>query len=301
MIVAVLSCVPYLVFKLAWLSGATIGITSAEGRALMNDPRHVAGNYLTVGMDLLAIGLAVVLGRPISHRLPAWLVLVPAWGATGLLAPIALGLPAGLLIQLISGTDVPAGSGDGLAGWVFAVIYGGFGLLGCCLAVLVLLHAMERWPRIFATGPRPPRWTITAVCAAPLLGYALALLVWAVAGPEAGGPAGFESPAQRTVLVINGLLVAIGYATPLARGFVARHPRRAIVATWVGCSVATLSGPTFAALGHDGVVRVPLLVASMVSAAAGVLYSVALLRATAAPRSNAAPRRGQPSSVSTAP
>ncbi|MFI7615834.1 hypothetical protein ACIBP6_31885 [Nonomuraea terrae] len=275
-----MSCLPYLIFKVAWLSGSTIGITSAEGAATMNDPRHLVGNYLTVAMDLLAIGLAVVLPRPISHRLPAWLVLVPAWGATGLLAPIVLGLPVGLLVQLVTGTDVPVGSGDGLAGWVFVIIYGGFGVLGCCLAVLVLLHAMDRWGHIFTSGPRPPRPAVSAICAVPLLGYGLALLIWAIAGPEAGGPAGFESPAQRTVLAVTGLLVAIGYATPLARGFVARHPRWAVGATWAGCSVATLSGPTFVALSHDGVVRIPLLIAAVVSAVAGLLYSIALLRVT---------------------
>ncbi|WP_146615633.1 hypothetical protein [Nonomuraea aridisoli] len=278
-IVAVVSCLPYLIFKLAWLSGSTIGITSAEGAATMNDARHVIGNYLTLVMDLLAIVLAVVLARPVSHRLPAWLLLVPAWGATGLLAPIVLGLPAGLLVQLVTGTDAPVGSGDGLGGGVFAIIYGGFGVLGCCLAVLVLLHAMDRWRHIFAAGPRPTRPAISAICAVPLLGYGLALPVWAVAGTEAGGPTGFESPAQRTVLVITGLLVMIGYVTPLARGFVARHPGWAVGATWTGCGVATLSGPTFVALSHDGVVRVPLLIAAVVSAAAGLAYSIALLRA----------------------
>ncbi|MEV0628199.1 hypothetical protein [Nonomuraea wenchangensis] len=282
LVVAVVSCLPYLIFKVAWLAGSTIGITDAGGQALMNDPRHVAGNYITVAMDLAAIALAVVLGRPIGHRLPAWLLLVPAWVATGLLAPIVLGLPAGLLVQGVTGTAAPAGSGDGLAGWVFAVIYGGFGVMGCCLAVLVLLHAMERWPRTFATGPRPPAGrAIAGSCAVPLLGYALALVVWAVTGPEGGGPAGFESPAQRTVLAVTGLLVAVGYVTPWARGFVGRHPGWAVVMTWTGCGVATLSGPTFIALSHDGIVRVPVLVAAVASAVAGLLYSVVLLRSAA--------------------
>ncbi|MEU6729092.1 hypothetical protein ABZ917_35760 [Nonomuraea wenchangensis] len=279
LVAAVVSCLPYLIFKVAWLAGSTIGITDAAGHALMNDPRHVVGNYITVAMDLLAIALAVVLGRPIAHRLPAWLLLVPAWGATGLLAPIVLGLPPGLLVQAIAGTAVPAGSGDGLAGWVFVTIYGGFGVLGCCLAVLVLLHAMERWSRTFATGPSPAGRMVAASCAVPLLGYALALVVWAVTGPGGGGPAGFESPAQRTVLAVTGLLVAIGYATPLARGFVGRFPGWAVVMTWIGCGVATLSGLTFIALSHDGIVRGPLLVAAVASAVAGLLYSIVLLRA----------------------
>ncbi|QYC38779.1 hypothetical protein Nocox_05760 [Nonomuraea coxensis DSM 45129] len=281
LVVAVVSCLPYLIFKVAWLAGSTVGITDAGGQALMNDPRHVAGNYVTVAMDLAAIALAVVLGRPIGHRLPAWLLLVPAWGATGLLAPIVLGLPAGLLVQGVTGTAVPAGSGDGLAGWVFVIIYGGFGVLGCCLAVLVLLHAMERWPRTFATGPSPTNRTIAAICGVPLLGYALALVVWAVAGPGAGGPAGFESPAQRTVLAVTGLLVAVGYVTPRARGFVGRHPGWAVVLTWTGCGVATLSGPTFVALSHDGIVRVPVLAAAVASVVAGLLYSIVLLRSAA--------------------
>jgi hypothetical protein len=282
LVVAVASCLPYLVFKLLWLSGAMIGVTDSQGAALMNDSRHVIGNYVTVAMDLAAIGLVIALTSRWSRRLPGWLLLVPAWVATGLLAPIAIGLPVGLVVQMLSGSNGPVGSLDGLAGWVFATIYGGFAVLGCCLAVLLAVHVVQRWPDAIRTGPRRPAGVVPILCGAAMLGYACALLVWSVTGPGAGGPVGFQSVTQRTVLAVTGVLVAVGFVSPFARRSAAGSRRWATVGAWLGCSVATLSGPTFMALSHDGIIPVALLVATVVSAPTALIYSINLLRSVRA-------------------
>ena len=59
----------------------------------MDTPRFVIGNILTTGMDLSAVVLALALIQPWGRRLPAWSVIVVAGAATGLLAPILIGVP----------------------------------------------------------------------------------------------------------------------------------------------------------------------------------------------------------------
>lgn len=81
------------------------------------------------------------------------------WVATGLLAPIVLGLPAGLLVQSLSGGS-PIPQGQELSWWVFALVYGGFALLGASLAALFVRYARERWPDALATAPAAPPWPV---------------------------------------------------------------------------------------------------------------------------------------------
>jgi hypothetical protein len=115
LIAAVGATVPYLVLKLMWLGGSTAGVTSPDGLAEMHSTRFVAGNAITVALMLAAAAFAWALTRPWAERVPAWLVAVLGGGATGLLAPILLGMPIGLALQALVTGDVEPARDNGLA------------------------------------------------------------------------------------------------------------------------------------------------------------------------------------------
>ncbi|MFE0250498.1 hypothetical protein [Streptomyces sp. NPDC059010] len=148
--VAVVSCVPYLSLKIAWLAGSRLGIP--DGSSLLEHRGSMAvANGVTVVMDGAVIVLALVLTRPWGLRVPAWLLGLPAWVATGLLAPIMAGFPLQLLVNALGGT---AGTGGGdrepfLDDWVFGVVYTGFIVQGLALGALFVLYARDRWGRLW--------------------------------------------------------------------------------------------------------------------------------------------------------
>ncbi|MFE9921314.1 hypothetical protein ACFYQA_06965 [Streptomyces sp. NPDC005774] len=146
---AIVSCVPYIGLKSAWIAGSRVGIP--DGSVLLDDRVQTAVvNGLSLLMDSAVIVLALVLTRPWGLRTPAWLLAFPVWAATGLLAPIMAGFPLQLLARLAGG-----GSGTGRSGepfldeWVFAVIYTGFILQGLALGALFVLYARGRWGHLW--------------------------------------------------------------------------------------------------------------------------------------------------------
>lgn len=150
---AVVSCVPYLSLKVAWIAGSRVGIP--DGSSLLEHRTSMAvANGVTVLMDAGVIVLALALTRPWGARVPAWLLAFPAWVATGLLAPIMAGFPLQLLVDALGGaSDTPAGGGEPfLDAWVFAVVYGGFIVQGLALGALFALYARDRWGRLWE-GP----------------------------------------------------------------------------------------------------------------------------------------------------
>jgi len=148
--VAVVSCLPYLSLKIAWLAGSHIGIP--DGSVLLEHRTAVTvANGVTVLMDACVIVLALVLTRPWGLRLPGWLLTVPMWVATGLLTPIMTGFPVQLLVTAFGGT-VSTADDDGrtfLESWVFVVVYGGFIVQGLALGTLFALYARDRWGRLW--------------------------------------------------------------------------------------------------------------------------------------------------------
>src|SRR6476646_442352 len=80
--VAAICCLPYLVLKVAWTLGASLGLKDASVR---HSSDWVAENAVSAGVQLVGLLLVVALTRPWAQRLPAWLVAVPAWVGTGLL------------------------------------------------------------------------------------------------------------------------------------------------------------------------------------------------------------------------
>ncbi len=144
--VAIAACVPYLSLKTAWVAGSRVGIP--DGSTLLEHRTTMAvANTAGVLLDGAVIVLALLLTRPWGLRMPAWLLALPAWVATGLLTPIMTGYPLQLLVRALGGAvDRPSGSRRPfLHEWVFGVVYTGFIVPGLALGVLFLLYARDRW------------------------------------------------------------------------------------------------------------------------------------------------------------
>lgn len=281
-IVAVL---PYVTLKLMWLSGSTVGLdTSTIGH--MQDTRLVVGNVVTVGLEILALGLAFALIRPWGRKIPGWLVFVIAGGATGLLAPLLLGLPVGVLVQqAIEGTTSSGGEGD-LQPWVFLVVYAGFGLLAVGLACLLAFYAGDRWRAWLSYPPRRPSLPLLLICGLGMGAFGLAMLSWGVMGPGDTGPQGLTSIAQRSVLVSTGVLTLLGWGVPVLPRLLARHPRSAWLIAWIGGATAALQGPTHVLLAQEGHSRPLVSTLAVVATLSATAYGLALLR-SARPDRNA--------------
>lgn len=240
------ACLPYLALKVAWISGSSIGDASAE----MRSTTYVVGNLITAGLDLVAIALVLAFTCRWGLRIPAWLLLVPMWVGTGLLAPIALGVPLGMVVQLIAGGSAMPAGGD-LDGWVFALVYSGFTVQAILLVAAFVLYVRTRWPDLpgrrtglAAAGPTRPIQRLFAISSATgAIGYGAVHLLWAFSGGGFGGDAdGIETAAQQTFWAVQGLLglvAAIGVLALVQRWGSGWLP---LAATWVGAGYVFSSG-----------------------------------------------------------
>jgi hypothetical protein len=275
--VAAVSVLPYLVLKLMWLAGSTVGHTGA-GATEMDDARFVAGNVVTMLLVVVAVGFVAALLRPSAAAVPAPVVLVLGAGATGLLAPILLGLPLGAVVQLAADGRVGPADDTGLAPWVFAVVYGGFALLALAMAVLVAGYVLDRWGRLLTRPPERPSYPVALAGLLGLVPFGLAMLWWGLAGPGEAGPQGMSLPAQRTVLAVTGALAVAAYAVPFLAARSRRWPRRAWLVAWTGCCVAALQAPTLVLLANEGDVRLGVALVAVVSPPGAGVYGLSLLR-----------------------
>ncbi|GAA2955892.1 hypothetical protein ACFPN0_07395 [Kitasatospora cinereorecta] len=192
-VLAIVSCLPYLSLKIAWVAGSEIGIP--DGSALLDHRMTMAlANAGTVLMDGAVIVLALLLTQAWGRRVRAWLLVLPMWIASGLLLPIMAGLPVQLLVAAVTGrSPASADSRAFLDDWVFAVVYPGFVVQGLALGALFALYARDRWGHLWKgalrdlpTSPTDPALR-TAAVAASLLAVVPATmhLLWA-AGSTAG-------------------------------------------------------------------------------------------------------------------
>lgn len=194
--VAIASCLPYLVLKLAWIAGSRIGIPS--GSPLLDEDNRallIGVNALTVLMDAAVIALALVLTQAWGRRVPAPLLVFPMWVATGLLTPIMAGFPVQLAVGIFSGPgENPSSSSDSfLDSWVYGIVYGGFIAQGLTLGILFVGYARERWGHVWRgrVGDLPRDACGRAARTASVTGALLALipvvvhLMWA-AGSTTG-------------------------------------------------------------------------------------------------------------------
>ncbi|WP_420110610.1 hypothetical protein [Pseudactinotalea sp.] len=276
----VIAVVPYMALKLLWLSGSTGGVSDPAAVAELQGARMVVGNLVTIVLELLAIGLAVALTRPWGRRVPAWIVLGLAGGATGLLAPILLGLPLGSAIQFLVRSDVRTSGMDNMDPWVFAAVYGSFGLLAVAIMVLAWNYALARWERVLAVRPhRPDAWTI-AIGAVGMLPLGTAMAWWGLMGPGGAGPQAMDALAQRTVLVITAVLCCAGFVAPILGAAIDR-PRALWLATWVGCATAALQGPAQVLLAQGGSPTPAMIVLAVLATPASCVYGLRVLRLSA--------------------
>ncbi|MFD4369294.1 hypothetical protein [Rhodococcus sp. NPDC058521] len=135
---AILATVPYLTLKALWLTGNEVGVTD---RDFLADPVLHALNFVTAGMDVIAIVLALAFVTRLGNRIPAALLLLPAWVASGLLGPIVVATPLTSLVSASGTSD----SGLPLADWVRPIVYGGFAVQGVFLVGGFLFYAAHRW------------------------------------------------------------------------------------------------------------------------------------------------------------
>ncbi|MET9886788.1 hypothetical protein ABZZ20_27335 [Streptomyces sp. NPDC006430] len=264
--VAVAATVPYLGLKAAWLAGSHIGIP-ADSVLLKSGPFLVVANSVTLAMDATVILLVLALTRPWGLRIPAWLLTVPVFTATGLLTPILTAFPAQILVKAMGmGVDetVRAAQEPFLDPWVFTVVYTGFTIQGLALAGLFVPYARERWGRCWqgVLGARLPSPTGVVAGAAAAVGAAVGAmhLYWAFGGTAwlSARQAALYSAETGVVSAAHGTcaLLAGAGALLLARGG-ARRVRWPLALGWIGSAAALswglwmLTGALGPNLGHD--------------------------------------------------
>lgn len=213
---AVVACLPYLALKTAWVAGSHTGVPA--GSPLLEHPTATAvANVLTILMDGAVIVLALLLTRPWGRAVPAWLLAVPMWVATGLLAPVMAGYPVQMLARAFGGSAAGTSGGDGepfLHEWVFAVVYIGFIVQGLALGALFVLYARDRWGHLWhgrmrdlPAGPAGKAQRALAVAAAVVALFPLTLrTVWACGG-AVGLPEGVVADRGSDFHVLESLYV----------------------------------------------------------------------------------------------
>ncbi|WP_073809985.1 hypothetical protein [Kitasatospora sp. CB01950] len=239
----IVATLPYLALKIAWVAGSGIGV-HGDG---MHSGTMIGANLATLGMDAVAAVLALGLARPWGRRIPGRLLVLPMFVATGLLAPIAFVAPVAAVVGAFTGgiSSSSDPSQDFIEGWVFAVVYGGFGLQAIGLVGGFVLHARERWAPVFAlrlrdlpAGPADGvrRLIVAAVAVLGLVPVAIQLS-WAF-GSHVLRPDDTRTAAQSLVLDSGyALLTVVGLVGMLAltwRRRDGRSARGALVAAWVG-------------------------------------------------------------------
>lgn len=256
-LVAAAACLPYLTLKIAWIAGSTVGIPA--GSELLDKRATMAAvNSLTVLMDAAVIVLAFALTRPWGRRMPAWLVGLPLWAATGLLAPIVVGFPLQALISMFGGGGGGAADDDAqfLDEWVFTVVYVGFGIQALALGGLFVLYVRDRWGPLLRgrlgdlpPSPTAPAQRVLAVLAAVVATAVAAVhLSWAL-GSTAGLSDGYAGQRAADLHVNEGMQVAFALAAAAGVVLLAhrRRPRTrlttAVALGWTGGSaLAAWSG-----------------------------------------------------------
>ncbi|XLE02324.1 hypothetical protein QBL21_23260 [Streptomyces sp. 184] len=269
-LVAAVACLPYLSLKIAWIAGSTVGIP-AGSELLEQRGTMAAANSLTVLMDAAAVVLAFALTRPWGRRMPAWLVVLPLWAATGLLAPIVVGFPTQVVIKLFGGGGAATDDSEPfLHEWVFTVVYVGFGIQALALGGLFALYVRDRWGPLLRgrLGDLPPSPTAPAQRLLAVLAAVVALTVaalhlsWAL-GSTAGLSDHLVAQRSATLRVNEAIQVAFGVAAAAGVVLLAHRPRprtrlaTAVALGWTGGSaLAAWSGwMLLASLVTDNPVR----------------------------------------------
>jgi hypothetical protein len=129
--------VPYLVLKVDWVFGGTLGMTDSGS---LSNTTYRVGNALTILMDLAVVALALHLIRPEILGLPQRPVRAAFWAASGFLVP----LPVILVAVLASGSQESQAT-SGLSSWVWLLVYGGFVAQGIGLLTAFAISERTDW------------------------------------------------------------------------------------------------------------------------------------------------------------
>lgn len=240
--VAVLATLPYIALKALWLTGSTIGL---DDPAALSGGVMEAANAVTLLMELTAAGLAVALVLDIGRRIPGFLVQVPMFVGTGLLGGILVLLPVEVVWGLLSSSGAAQSTtvaDNPIAGWVYAVVYGGFGVLGISLLAIFVLHSWDRWIR-------PGGWTRRLSAAAPVTArqrrlavtHALGMVVICVAGLVVAARAEMLVT-HAVVAVLMGLVSSAGLTALALRTPGSLRGSTALVMAYAGAAVVAAWG-----------------------------------------------------------
>jgi hypothetical protein len=227
----------YVGFKALWIAGISVGLDAAT----LDRQGMVAGNVLTAGLAVVGVVVLLAFTHGKGRRLPAWLVLVPTWVGTGLLAPIAIVMVTLAVLAFTGVYQWPVV--EGAAPWLHGVVYSCFSGLGISLAIVFGLHVRDRWPALFESA-RPVQ-SPTRPIQLPLAWAGIAIatflgglrLYWA-----AGGTAGLvaenlhrrELPWHLLHLVSGALTLAAVAGTLLLLYRPVRRLRIALPFLWIG-------------------------------------------------------------------
>ncbi|MDC0771874.1 hypothetical protein [Streptomyces sp. HD] len=253
--VAIVSCVPYLSLKIAWVAGSHVGIPEDSG-LLDHRVSMAVVNSVSVLLDSAVIVLALVLTRPWGLRVPAWLLAFPVWVATGLLTPIMAGFPLQLVVRAFGGSTRTSAGGEAfLDEWVFGVVYSGFIAQGISLGALFALYARDRWGHLWRglvwelpVGVIGAAQRVSAVAAGILALFPLTVHVLWACGATAGLSEGRVSErtgdfyALETVYALFLLAAVTGgcmLAFRLGRALPVKVP---LALAWVGSGAVTCWG-----------------------------------------------------------
>lgn len=282
---------PYLLLKLLWLGGSTVGMV--DPAALAGSAYRIA-NVLTVLADVVAVGTVLALTRPWGRRLPASVLLVPAWVGTGLLGTVLVLAP---LAAPFARSAVQ--SGNALRPWVYALVYASLGAQGVVLLLAFALYVRDRWwlqlRRAFAQPAAGSRaaLTLTVLCVAGSLVH----LGWAV-GVQTGlqGIADRQSAVDRVTLgVYGGVALAVAVGLQLLVRFRGRAPWWAgPLLLWCGtASLVTWGGYDLALAAWDASLSTPALTAAAAARTlCGLAAALLAVRAAGVPGAAGAPGPG---------
>lgn len=228
----------YLVLKALWIAGVPIGLSPAE----LDGDSMLAGNLLTAGLAAVGVLMLLAFTHGWGRHVPAWLVLVPTWVGTGILAPIAVVMVTLAFLALIGVYAWPVV--DESAPWLHPLVYSCFTGLGIALATVFGLHVRERWPALFqparsATGSPTRGIQVPLAWAGMLIAAFLGLLRWYWAS---GGTAGLlaanlhrrELPWHLLQFVHGALTLAAVASTVVLLYRPERRLRIALPVLWIG-------------------------------------------------------------------
>jgi hypothetical protein len=255
---AIACAAPYLILKLVWLTGGQLGVADA---AMMRDASMVALNIATAGMDLVGIAIALAFTHAWGQRIPAWLVLPPAWVALGLLTRFVVAAPITAIAAMFTARSGPRPSGP-VHPWVYALVYTEFVGMGIGLTLAFAFYARARWGPVFQSTTRAASPHATRRVQVPLANAAALMaavvgglhLAWAF-GATAGLPSELVDGRTFSSHVINAVDGATMAAAAVGVLMMVHGPGRRS-SLWVPVSLAWIGSGFLFGWGLWGLVNV---------------------------------------------